>query len=279
MIANHRARTPSLVFVVAIAATAWLSPQDAAAARLRARVYLVQHEIPGGLSEGQLLRFARGHDRNQLHETREEKLEDREWKANLVVHFTRPTGRREFQVLFYDTEEQRRFVRSQTVYLKDPQQQTYVHRLELQRPNFEPERRMEVVVTVGRTEVATESFQLRGEEKRNTGRVQFSGNGSSGGSKNEKKDATRDAGTGQQTTSDLEQERPEVSAEEAGDPLQDPLPSTPTTGQKPKGASPSEANRSGGLCALAPAPGTGPWTSAALVALTLNALAVFRRRR
>ena len=143
------------------------------AQRLRVQVYLTQARIPRSLSERGLVAFARRHRARALRETTEPALDDRNWLANAVFRFSRPPGDLEFHVLFYDIQEGRTFVREMSVFVSDRTQRTVLHRLRLPRPEFRPNRRMEAVVTVRRNEVGRVRFELRGEEVRHSGQVDF----------------------------------------------------------------------------------------------------------
>jgi hypothetical protein len=148
---------------------------DAQRGRLRAQVYLVQAQIPRGMSERALIGFARSHHARRLMETTDSPLAQRKWLADLVISFTQPPGDLEFHVLFYDvTDGGRRFVDDMSTYVNDRTQKTYVQRIRLDRPKFKPNRRMELVVTVRREEVARLNFEMVGEEERRTGVVSFS---------------------------------------------------------------------------------------------------------
>lgn len=147
----------------------------AEAGMLRARVALTQARIPKKTSARGLFRFARGHMARQLRETRDKKLTDRKWLANLVTSFNQSPNDLEFNVVFNDIEGgKRRFVDSMSVFTSDRTQKTYVSKVKLERPKFEPNHRYELVVTVRRKEAGKFRFRTRGEEKRNSGVVDFS---------------------------------------------------------------------------------------------------------
>lgn len=177
-------RSLSKVVVLAALASATLfalAPIAAEGQRgLRANVYLVQHVLPRNLTERGLLGFARGHNARRLQETTDRPLAERQWKAEMITSFNRPPGDLEFHVLFYDVEDgARRFVQDMSSFVNDRSQKTFVQRLRLDRgrgrhEGFQPNRRMELVVTVRRQEVGRLSFELRGEEERRSGEVSFS---------------------------------------------------------------------------------------------------------
>jgi hypothetical protein len=144
--------------------------------RLRATLVITQASIPRGLSESALLRFARGHASKIMNETDDAEIASRRWPGNLIVQFNAPPDDLEFHALFYDVEDGvRNFVDDMAIYVHDDSQRTYVQRLNLERPRFRPNRRMEMVVTVRHEEVGTLRFELRGEEIRRTGMVDFTG--------------------------------------------------------------------------------------------------------
>jgi len=160
---------------VALAAGVALAPSPAASqGRLRARVYMTQHRIPGNLSERGLIRFVRGHNARILRETEGDDLEERKWIAEMVGSFNRPIDDTEFQSLFYDIDDgPRRFVESLPTYVNNRDEKTFLRRIVLPRPKFKPNRNMELVITVHRREVGKHRFALKGEEKRHTGEVNF----------------------------------------------------------------------------------------------------------
>jgi hypothetical protein len=113
-------------------------------------------------------------------ETTDAPIPEREWKAEMITSFNRPPGDLEFHVLFYDVEEgARRFVTDMSTFVNDRSQKTFVQRLRLDRgggrhEGFQPNRRMELVVTIRRAEVGRQRFELIGEEIARTGTVDFS---------------------------------------------------------------------------------------------------------
>ena len=170
---------PRLAFVAtALAAlvssvTPW---QDAdAASGLRARIYLTQRGIPRSLSESGVIRFAQSNKATRLRETVDAPIEDRQWRATLVANFNAPVGDSEFEVLFYDiqTAERKFIAPAMTVFVNNRNQRTIVHKLRLKRPQFEPNRRLEMVVTVRRQEVGRYRFQILGDRVQHSGEVTF----------------------------------------------------------------------------------------------------------
>ncbi|AKF04676.1 hypothetical protein [Sandaracinus amylolyticus] len=147
----------------------------AEAQRLRATVYVTQAAIPRGLTEKALVGFARGHQARAMNESSEAEIEQRHWLANMVVQFNAPPGDLEYHALFYNvTDGARNFVDDMAIYLNGRDQRTYVQRLNLQRPRFQPNKRYELVITVRRAEVGNTRFETRGEEPRRSGQVDFS---------------------------------------------------------------------------------------------------------
>lgn len=148
--------------------------QPAEAGGLKAQVFLTQNKIPGGLSEKALLGFARSHNAKILQETTGD-IKDRKWKANLVVSFNGPVDDMEFSVLFYDVHDgSRRFIEDMSTMVSNRKDKTFVQSITLPRPNFKPNRNMELVVTVRRAEVGRLKFGVSGEEVRRSGVVSFS---------------------------------------------------------------------------------------------------------
>ena len=147
-----------------------------AAQGLKARIYLTQKGVPRSLSEAGVIRFAHANKATRLRETGDTPIEDRQWRATLVANFNRPVGDSEFEVLFYDiqTAERKFIAPTMTVFLSDRNQRTIVHKLRLNRPQFEPNRRLEMVVTVRRQEVGRYRFQILGDRVQHSGEVTFS---------------------------------------------------------------------------------------------------------
>ena len=181
-------RTPQkllpLLFVAAFALVAsafLLKPDESEAQRggLRARIYLTQARIPGGLTEQGLIRFARGHSARSLREVTGRPIPEREWKAEMVTSFNRPVGDLEFQVLFYDLEDgPRRFLGPPlATFVNNRDERTFVQHIRLRRPQFKPNRHMEMVVTVHRQEIGSTRFEIVGERIHNTGEVNFTNDG------------------------------------------------------------------------------------------------------
>jgi hypothetical protein len=168
----------SLVLVAGMLSSALLAmvafPLAVEAGALKANVYLTQHKIPNGLTERGLIGFASGHKAARLQETTEEKLEERKFIAEMVTQFNQPPGDLEFHVLFYDiTEGSRKFIEDMSTYIQDKKQRVYVNKIKLPRTRFKANRKMELVVTVKHVEVGSLKFIVDGEEKRNTGVVDF----------------------------------------------------------------------------------------------------------
>jgi hypothetical protein len=162
-----------LAAAFAIAFAVLVQPAEAARG-LKAQVYLTQHKIPGGLSEKALLGFARSHNAKILQETTGD-IKARKWKANLVVSFSQPVDDMEFSVLFYDVHDgSRRFIEDMSTMVSNRKDKTFVQSITLPRPNFKPNRNMELVVTVRRAEVGRLKFGVSGEEVRRSGVVSFS---------------------------------------------------------------------------------------------------------
>ena len=158
-----------------LAAAMILAPVQAAqAGGLKAQVFLTQAKVPKNTTEKKLIGFARANRARILRESKEEKLDDRVWRASLVVAFNRSVGDLEFQVLFYDVEGgSKRLVEDMSTFVNNRKQKTFVQKIKLPRKRFKPNRKMELVVTVKRQEVARLPFQVIGEEKRHSGRVDF----------------------------------------------------------------------------------------------------------
>ena len=165
--------TTTLAAIVS-SVTPWQGAQ--AAQGLKARIFLTQKGVPNSLSESGVIRFAQSNKATRLIETSDGPVDDREWRATLVANFSSPVGDSEFGVLFYDiqTAERKFIAPAMTVFVNDRNQRTIVHRLRLPRPQFQPNRRLEMVVTVRRQEVGRYRFQILGDRVQHSGEVTFS---------------------------------------------------------------------------------------------------------
>lgn len=169
-----------IIFLAAAAAIilSILAPGDGAEAAtgLRAKIFLTQRGIPRSLNEAGVLRFARENKATRLLETQDAPIKERQWRASLVASFNAPVRDSEFEVLFYDiqTAERKFIAPAMTVFVNDTSQKTIVHKMYLKRPQFEPNRRLEMVVTVRRQEVGRYRFQILGDRVQQSGEVTFS---------------------------------------------------------------------------------------------------------
>jgi hypothetical protein len=171
-----RRKLGSIIIGATAAALVALALAPAAhAGSLKAQIYLLQTPIPNSLSEKALIGFARAHANKLLRETPEGEIKTRKWKAEMVITFNSSVGDLEFQVLFYDIHDgPRRFVEDMSTMVNDKKQKTFVQKITLPRPAFKPNRQMEMVVTVMRSEVGRLKFGVIGEEIKRSGEVSFS---------------------------------------------------------------------------------------------------------
>jgi len=171
----NRTKWASILVTAAVAAAGAALAPVAEAGSLKAQVYIVQTPIPNKLTEKALIGFARAHANKILRETNDADLKARKWKGEMVVSFNAPVGDMEFQVLFYDVHDgPRRFVDDMATMVNDKSQKTFVQKITLARPQFKPNRNMEMVVTVKRAEVGRMKFGVVGEEAKRSGEVTFS---------------------------------------------------------------------------------------------------------
>jgi hypothetical protein len=163
--------------LIASAATALmiaLAP-TAEAGALKAQIYFVQATIPAKLTEKSLIAFARRNAARILRESTDGEVKTRKWKAEMVVTFNKPVDDMEFQLLFYDIHDgPRRFVNDMAIMVNDRNQKTFVQKVTLPRPQFKPNRQMELVATVRREEVGRVKFAVTGQEIQRSGEVSFS---------------------------------------------------------------------------------------------------------
>jgi len=60
-----------------------------------------------------------------------------------------------------------------SVFVNNRDEKTFVQRLRLERPQFKPNNRYEIVITVRRNEVGRARFETTGERVQHTGEVNF----------------------------------------------------------------------------------------------------------
>lgn len=172
----NRTKLASILAAVLAAAllTTSLVPV-AQAASMKAQIFLVQAAIPKTLTEKALIAFGRRNANRLLRESTDEEVKTRKWKAEMIVAFNRPVDDMEFQVLFYDIHDgPRRFINDMSTMVNDRDQKTFVQKVTLPRPQFKPNRQMELVVTVKREEVGRLKFGVVGQEIQRSGEVSFS---------------------------------------------------------------------------------------------------------
>jgi hypothetical protein len=162
-------------FLVTILAVFLSMPAKAsAAAPLRAKVLITQTAIPQNLNERKLIAFAKSHNAKRLQETKDVPVKQRRWFAEMVVAFNSSPADLEYHALFFDvTGGGRRFVDDMAIMVSDKAQRTFLQKLKLKRPQFEPGRVYEIVVTVRRNEVGKTQFETTGDFEQRSGRVDF----------------------------------------------------------------------------------------------------------
>ena len=166
---------PLLVVLALALAIGGLVP-IAEAGSLKAQVFLLQSKVPNKLTEKALIQFGHRNAMKVLRESNEKDLKERSWTAEMIVAFNAPVNDMEFQILFYDIQDgPRRFVNDFATMVNDKTQKTFVQKVSMPRPNFKPNRGMELVVTVRRAEVGRLKFNVVGEEQKRSGEVSFSG--------------------------------------------------------------------------------------------------------
>jgi hypothetical protein len=176
----RRSQQLSRFFIAAAALllAASLSPRLVEAGSLKANIFLTQHKIPSTTSESGLLGFVKSHKAVRLQETTETNIDERKFMAEMVTQFNAPPGDLEFHVLFYDiTDGARQFIEDMSTFIDDKKQKVFLQRIKLPRPRFKPNRRLELVVTVKRAEVGSVKVIVDGEQKRNSGVVDFGSGG------------------------------------------------------------------------------------------------------
>jgi len=154
----------TMVFVVALAAVLTLYNRSAEAALLKATIFMTQEKIPRKISEKELIEFVKKNQTKRLEETKESTVKDRMWKASVLITFKYPLDALEFDLVFYDIQKGVRIlVERRSTLLSKGGQKTYLERIKLKRPKYEPNRKMELAVEVKRAEVGRFKFSIAGE--------------------------------------------------------------------------------------------------------------------
>lgn len=137
----------------------------------RAQMYLSQAPIPARLSEQGLRGFMRGHAARQINEESDHQT----WKFKVGTFFNSSPGDLECHLLFYDVEHgSRLFVTEMAVFLSNREETAFLQNVTLNRPQFKPQNRYIVVLTVRRNEMASANFELVGRPIYRSGQVEFS---------------------------------------------------------------------------------------------------------
>ncbi len=144
-----------------------------------AQVFLFQEKLPDqGSKRGKrfnLIKFAKRHRAKFLKETEEAKLRDRRWIAKMVVAFPKPPGDSQLNLVYYDISSGRRFITSQTVFLRGSRtEKHFLQTIKLYREEFIPNRPVELVVTMGQYEVGRTKFTPRGAVPKRNNKIDFS---------------------------------------------------------------------------------------------------------
>lgn len=141
----------------------------------RATVYVVGGTVPHSIASASgLLSYARSHRARQLQESTAEPMNERHWYADVVVQFSRPLTERSFTILVNDvTDGTPSLVGGPVDSMVGRDQTVIVQNIRIDRPRARPNRDVQVVVTVHRTEVGRANVRLVGEVPRSSGSLDF----------------------------------------------------------------------------------------------------------
>jgi hypothetical protein len=98
------------------------------------------------------------------------------WRIEYMAFFKRPVGDREVSVRFFDANDTTgRYITAYELYLDDPRQRIAGGAVDLERPEFQPNRYYRIVVaSKGKTLAQLTKFALVGKEAERSGEVNFS---------------------------------------------------------------------------------------------------------
>ncbi|MBN1652822.1 MAG: hypothetical protein JXA30_03520 [Deltaproteobacteria bacterium] len=154
----------AMAVIVVLTAFFALFSRSAEAGLLKAKIYMTQEKIPRKLSEKELIDFVKKHQTQRIDESKESKVKDRSWQANVLIAFNSPLGALEFDLVFYDIQKGVRvLVDRQNTLLSERAQKTYLQKINLKRPRYQPNRKMELAIEVNRAEVGRFKFTTAGE--------------------------------------------------------------------------------------------------------------------
>ena len=174
-----RATFPALSLVLGLGLLSLVMLPTAASAGGRggATLYLSLKDPSRAANDRALLSFAKQNAKRQLPEVDAPKYEDRYYMVWLVAKFDQLPKDSEVHLLFYDlTDGARKYFHERTAFI-DKRHQTQVIKLKLDREQFPPNRKIELVMTMLRQEVGSLKFDTTGKPKQHSGVVDF-GDGS-----------------------------------------------------------------------------------------------------
>jgi len=154
---------------------------QAQASRGGAEVIITQAKLPDAPEAGKkgksfnLLAFAKQHRATFLSETQEADLKSRKWVARLVVGFARPPAEPEMNLVYYDVQGgQKNYLTSQTLFLRGSQtEKSFLNTIKLYRDDFPPNHKIEMIVTMGQTEVGRTTFTPKGVMPKRNNNIDF----------------------------------------------------------------------------------------------------------
>jgi hypothetical protein len=121
-------------------------------------------------SDGVFHSFVRAHRITTVRENAEGN-----WDIEYMGFFKRAVGDREVSVRFFDAQDTSgRYITSYTLYLDDPRQRVVGGSVELERPEFQPNRYYKIIVaSQGKTLASLTKLALIGKEPERSGEVNF----------------------------------------------------------------------------------------------------------
>jgi len=155
---------------------AWLLPASASWARrpedvFQRQIVITTQRFPMRFSsEGAMTSFLKKHRKKDLWPKK-----DGTWQFEFMCFFATPLNDLQVNVKFFDlTEGNKRFVNAYDQFTSDRGQRILVSSLSLEKPQFAPNRKYEMVVSNRGRSLASTTFTLRGEGPNYSGKVEFS---------------------------------------------------------------------------------------------------------
>ena len=161
MLPNKKTIVGSVALSVTVSAILGALSGSAEAAPPKAKVYITQESIPRGLPEKDLIAFAKKNQASSVFETKGSDNQNRSWIFSLLIAFNASPGEMEYELVFYSAQKGVRIpVENRSMVLSGRDQKTYLQKIVLKQPKYQPDQDIELVVVINGQQVGGEKFHL-----------------------------------------------------------------------------------------------------------------------